>query len=103
MTDTSPIISGEDDEGVVEVAAPLQGVDHLANGLIHGGEHPQHEHPLLAHLEVFEPGHVLGGHLYTPAIREGFTLSPALGRVRLGTVGRGKRVFWFLLWPSALL
>ena len=73
MTDTSPIISGENDEGVVEVAAPLQGVDHLANSLIHGGEHPQHEQPLLAHLEVFEPGHVLVGHLYSPAVREGLS------------------------------
>ena len=103
MTDTSPIVSGEDDEGVVEVASPLQGVDHLANGLVHGGEHPKHEHPLPAHLEVFEHRQVLGGHLDSPAVRARFTLSPALVRVRLGTVGRGKTVSWFLLWPPDLL
>ena len=63
MADAAPIVGGEDEKSVVEVPAPLQGVHHLPDGLVHGGQHPQHQHPLLAHFLAFQAFYILSGNL----------------------------------------
>ena len=63
MADAAPVVGGEDENGVVKVPALLQGVHHLPDGLVHGGQHAQHQHPLLAHFLIFQTPHIFNGHL----------------------------------------
>ena len=59
----APVVRGEDDGGVVILPAGLEGVHHLPNGLVHCGQHGQHQQPLLAHAWSLDQLQVLSRHL----------------------------------------